>query len=374
MELRRSAASWVRTLRLVGGLVLMAYVTGHLANLSFGLVSLDLLDLLRAPIMRPWQTLPGQVLLYSALAAHLVLGLVAVVQRRSAASLNRMDLAQFALGLAIPLFLTLHVLRVRGGIILGAEPPSYAVLLIGYWRNAPISGLMQVLGLVAVWMHGCLGLYGWLRLYRWWPRVALFLYPAAFALPILALLGFVEAGKAALSRFTDAGARWTIAVRMALGKAAPLLPTLLGWRDRFLAIYLTVAAAALLVFAWRALRRRGRARVIHQGGLEIAASRGLSLLEIDRRQGLPHASACSGRARCGTCRVRVIDGVANLSPPSEAEVELLRRLKIDAPDIRLACQAILMGPAVTIDRLVPADAEDEAARQAAAETTALAVP
>jgi adenylate cyclase len=247
-------------------------------------------------------------------------------------------------------------------------------MLIGYWKNAPAYGLLQVLGLVAVWMHGCLGLCGWLRLHRWWPRVASFLYPAAFALPILALLGFVEAGKAALARYANPGAAWTVATRLALGKAARLVPTMLAWRNRFLVIYAMTAAAALLVFALNALRRRGCARLTHAGGLEIAASRGLSLLEIDRQGGIPHASACSGRARCGTCRVRVLDGISNLSLPSEAEAELLRHLHLEAADIRLACQAILVGPAVTIERLVPADVEVEAAREPDAEPAAVAAP
>jgi adenylate cyclase len=53
-------------------MVLMAYVTGHLTTLAFGLVSLDLLDRIRIPMMAPWQTGPGYVLLYGALASHLV--------------------------------------------------------------------------------------------------------------------------------------------------------------------------------------------------------------------------------------------------------------------------------------------------------------
>ena len=56
----RSTAAAVRSVRLVGGMVLMAYVTGHLTNLAFGLVSLDLLDRLRTPLMAPWQSIPAK--------------------------------------------------------------------------------------------------------------------------------------------------------------------------------------------------------------------------------------------------------------------------------------------------------------------------
>src|SRR5215472_1779849 len=125
----RSAAAAVRSVRLVGGMVLMAYVTGHLTNLTFGLVSLDLL---RIPLMAPWQSIPGQILLYSALASHLGLGLFAIAQRRSVASLNRSDAAQLVLGLLIPVFLAWHVLRTRGAIVLGGEHATYAVLMINY--------------------------------------------------------------------------------------------------------------------------------------------------------------------------------------------------------------------------------------------------
>jgi adenylate cyclase len=373
VKIRRSTAAAVRSIRLVGGTVLMAYVTGHLTTLAFGLVSLDLLDRMRIPMMAPWQTGPGQVLLYGALASHLVLGLLAVAQRRSAASLNRSDLVQLMLGLLIPVFLAWHVLRTRGAVTLGGDRATYSELMIAYWKVKPLYGLLQVLGLAAAWVHGCLGLYGWLRLRRWWPSIAPLLYPATFFLPILALLGFVEAGKDAVARFGGSGGGWAAEVRLGLGKVAALSPTLLVWRDRFLLGYASAATAALLVFAVQAIRRRRNARVIHAGGPVIAGGRGLSLLEIDRRQRIPHASACSGRARCGTCRVRILDGMANLSPIESAEREVFDRLSISDPDIRLACQAILIGPTVTITRLVPASAEEEAARDPDLVSAAIAV-
>jgi adenylate cyclase len=286
MKNRRSTAAAVRSVRLAGGIVLMAYVTGHLTNLALGLVSLDLLDWMRIPLMAPWQSIPGQILLYGALTSHLGLGLFAVAQRRSVASLNRSDTAQLALGLLILVFLAWHVLRTRGAIVLGGEHATYAALMINYWKVTPFFGLLQVLGLVAPWVHGCLGLYGLLRLRRWWPVVAPFLYPVAFALPILALLGFVEAGKRALAQFSHVGGGWPHQVHIALAKFAILAPELQVWRDRFLLGYATAAIAVCLVFLGQAIRHRRRTtRVIHAGGRQIAASRGLSLLEIDRQQG-----------------------------------------------------------------------------------------
>jgi ferredoxin len=60
--------------------------------------------------------------------------------------------------------------------------------------------------------------------------------------------------------------------------------------------------------------------------------------------------------------VRVLDGMENLSPPGAAETEMLDRLHLCASDVRLACQAILVGPRVSIERLVPASAEEEEGR------------
>src|SRR5258708_40153009 len=41
----------------------------------------------------------------------------------------------------------------------------------------------------------------------------------------------------------------------------------------------------------------------------------------------------------------------NLSPPKPLETELLNRVGVDA-DVRLACQAFLIGPGITVQRLV----------------------
>lgn len=48
---------------------------------------------------------------------------------------------------------------------------------------------------------------------------------------------------------------------------------------------------------------------------------------------------------CGTCRIRVLQGAASLSPPCAAERNFLRRLKDNGDDIRLACQVRIFGKA-----------------------------
>jgi adenylate cyclase len=54
---------------------------------------------------------------------------------------------------------------------------------------------------------------------------------------------------------------------------------------------------------------------------------------------VPHASVCGGRARCSTCRIRVIGDCASLPEPSQRESFVLDRVGTDSdPSIRLACQ------------------------------------
>ena len=67
--------------------------------------------------------------------------------------------------------------------------------------------------------------------------------------------------------------------------------------------------------------------------------KGLSVLDASLRFNVPHASVCGGRARCSTCRVRVVSDRRALPRPSGREAFVLARVGASAdPAIRLACQ------------------------------------
>jgi adenylate cyclase len=88
--------------------------------------------------------------------------------------------------------------------------------------------------------------------------------------------------------------------------------------------------------AWE--RRAGVVHLNYGERKSVALPTGLSVLEMSRVGGIPHASVCGGRGRCSTCRVR-IGGPdrANLPPPSAEEQKVLTR--VGAPEnVRLACQ------------------------------------
>jgi class 3 adenylate cyclase len=84
--------------------------------------------------------------------------------------------------------------------------------------------------------------------------------------------------------------------------------------------------------------------------VSIPLVEGDTLLEMVVGAGLPIAHLCGGRARCSTCRVRIVEGLESLTGRTEAEAAMAGRL--DLPDeVRLACQTYATGE-VRLGRLV----------------------
>jgi adenylate cyclase len=64
---------------------------------------------------------------------------------------------------------------------------------------------------------------------------------------------------------------------------------------------------------------------------------GLTVLEMSRAAGIPHAAVCGGRGRCSTCRIRVNAGLETITPATEGEAKVLERIHA-VERVRLACQ------------------------------------
>ena len=82
---------------------------------------------------------------------------------------------------------------------------------------------------------------------------------------------------------------------------------------------------------------------------------GQTILDISIGGKIPHWRECGGRGKCSTCRVRVLDGAANLSPANAVERRLARARRW-APAIRLACQARVLGD-VALERVLLSGAD-----------------
>lgn len=82
----------------------------------------------------------------------------------------------------------------------------------------------------------------------------------------------------------------------------------------------------------------------------IESNKSDTVLEALLANGIEHTHVCGGNAYCSTCRIMILDGVQNCSPPTSAERALAN--KLDFPvHVRLACQTKVTGD-VSIRRMV----------------------
>lgn len=327
-------------LRLWSGLILFAFATTHFLNHAFGLISVDLMESgqdLRTAVTR---SLPGTAILTAAAMIHFLLGVAKFLKTRTW-RLGLRSFIQLLFGLLIPILLIRHVLGTRGVHELFGIDDSYSYALWAMWPNEAFE---QAILMALVWVHGCIGLHHWLSMRQWY-RDALWLwYGVAVLVPTLGYTGFVEAGRANLLRgsyqnpFTPE-------------QYATIQHAFVVSSNTYYGILIGSVAVWLLLLA----RDRFGARITisYVNGPKVSAARGLTLLEISRLNRVPHASVCGGRARCSTCRVRVLQGLESLPPASEAEMQVLRR--VGSPfNVRLACQLRPVAN-LTVSTLLPAN-------------------
>jgi adenylate cyclase len=354
----RSAAAVVRQIRLWAGLVLFTYLTTHFLNHSFGLISIDAMLAGGEWFVVLWRSRLGTLTLYAAFTVHLLLAYWSLYRRRTL-RIPAWEATQLTLGLTIPLLLVWHVVGTRLAHELAGTQDTYSLVLLALWKLDPVAGWRQAIALVIAWLHGCVGLHFWLRLRPWYPRFARSIYSGFLLLPVLALLGFAEAGRE-ISRLAQDPA-FVPRVIAAAGLPGPEQRVVLGRVSR--SFFWGHLGAIALVLAARAtrehIRRRQGVRVTYPDGREVLVPAGFTILEASRFAGIPHASVCGGRGRCSTCRVRVIRGAEALPAASVDELRVLGRVGAPA-HVRLACQ-VRPRRDLSVMPLVPAGAGAAAA-------------
>ena len=352
---------WLRQLRLFTGLTLFTYVTTHLLDHTLGNVSIGAMEDGLIVQKWIWQGVVGTAALYFALATHYLLGLWAFYERRHF-GWTRAEVVQLVLGLSIPLLLMNHLFSTRISLAVYGTEKGYAQELYSFWVAAPHLGVLQVSVLIVAWIHGCIGLYQWLRLKpmfgRWMPS----LFCGAVLLPVLALMGFCQGGRTMLSLAHDPAWRAANLNPWQVG-TPPDNHQLLLWRNWSLAAAVALPGLVLLarlVRTWR--ERRGAAiRITYPNGKSVWVPLGFSVLDASRSAGIPHASICGGRGRCSTCRIRVVGGMDEVPAPSAGERAVLERVSA-APLVRLACQLRPQGD-VSVVPLLPANWPEAALRR-----------
>ncbi len=346
-----------RSIRLASGLFMFSFAACHFLSHATGLLLLDNMEHIgRRILLAPWRNTPMRVALLICFVTHGGLGLRALYRRRHL-RMPAIEAVQLGLGLVIPVLLIPHALDVRLGYSLFGFDDSYYRVVYKYWLTAPLTGLpRQFALLLAIWIHGCIGIHMWLRFRPGYLRWRAPLLIVATLIPTLATMGVNNAGwDAALRARTDASFRTQHGPPPAGSEhaieGAALADLLLSLQIGWIALVAAVALARAIRDS-RARRWQG-VTIAYSSGPTVRVPRGYSILEASRSISFPHESACGGRARCSTCRVRIHHGLADLPSPSLIERSTLAR--VGAPEnVRLACQvrpasdvglAVLLAPA-----------------------------
>ncbi|MCA1298341.1 adenylate/guanylate cyclase domain-containing protein [Stappia indica] len=334
-----SAAAFRQRLRLVSGLTLLTFAFTHFLNHMLGLWSLEAMEAGRELFLAVWRNPLGELLLVTAILTHVALALWKTARRRT----WRMPVwqwIQLLLGLAIPYLLIPHVIGTAGLAARFGYADTYRNVLTIFWPGLLVN---QTTLMVLVWTHGMIGLHFWLRLSKVYRRWFPWLLSVAVLVPVLASLGWIGAAR-----------------RLALVEQVPfpLTGEMITWSDPLILILqrgffglLALVVAAILV---RTIRRRfaETITITYPGGRTLRVVPGPTLLEVSRMNGIAHADVCGGRARCSTCRTRILAGGDSLPPPSTQEAQVLARIGAD-DTVRLACQIRPTAP-LKVQPLVPA--------------------
>ena len=327
----------LRQVRLVSGVVMFAYLLSHYLNHALGNISLEALAVGVSLHVAFWQFLPVTIVFYAACLVHTALGIWALYERRQF-RWKAIEPLQLALGLSVPMMIIAHIIGIRLGQTLFGHERLYPQVLFLYWIWAPHKIWLMLAVMTIAWVHGCIGLYLWLRMRAFFKRAAPFLLAAAVLIPTLSMLGFYQSGRMVID---NDSAEWRAETQsesqIGTRAEAQVLDRI---TDYFLYGYFGLIGIALLARGARTIneRRRGMINLSYGNGRTVRVPRGLSVLEASLRNNVPHASVCGGRARCSTCRIRIIGDHSELPEPSQREAFVLGRVGTPDPSIRLACQ------------------------------------
>jgi adenylate cyclase len=327
----------VRQIRLACGVVLFAYLVSHFLNHALGNISMDALAAGVYYHTAFWQFLPVAIAFYTAALVHTCLGISALYERREF-RWKAIEPLQLVLGLSVPALVITHVAGVRLGQTLFGHEKFYPQVIFAYWIVWPLKMWLMYAVMIIAWVHGCIGLYFWLRMKAFYQSAAPFLLAAAVLVPTLALLGLYQSGRNVVD---SDSAEWRTENLSPRAVGTPAEQAVLSRiEDYFLVGYLGLVGFVLAAKVVRAMaeRRAGMIALSYGNGRTVRVPKGLSVLEASLRFNVPHASVCGGRARCSTCRIRVIGDCASLPAPSQREAFVLNRVGADDPSIRLACQ------------------------------------
>src|SRR4029078_9044157 len=268
----------LRQIRLASGAVLFTYLVSHFLNHALGNISLAALAEVVDWQSLFWQSSPVTIVFYTACLVHTGLGIWALYERRQF-RWKAIEPLQLVLGLSIPLLILVHVVGVRLGRTLFGHEKLYPQELFLFWIGSPGRLWPMLAVLVIAWVHGCIGLYFWLRMKASFKRAAPFLLAAAILVPTLAMLGVYQGGRM-VTDSDDVEWRMNNLSPRQVGTTAQ--QDTLDRITRGMVIgYLGLLALALLAKGARAIheRRGGMVSLSYGNGRTVRVPKGLSVLE-----------------------------------------------------------------------------------------------
>src|ERR1700738_700213 len=243
----------VRQVRLASGLVLFAYLVSHFLNHALGNISMDALATGVSYHVAFWQFPPVGIVFYASALVHTGLGIWALYERRQF-SWKAIEPLQLVLGLSIPALIITHIVGVRLGQALFGHEKLYPQVFFAYWIVWPLKAWLMYAVITIAWVHGCIGLYFWLRMRAFFKTAAPFLLAVAVLIPPLAMLGLYQGGRSVVD---NDSVEW---------RAENLAPDKVGtWdeqavlsdiEDYFLIGYLGLLVLVLLAKGARAIHER----------------------------------------------------------------------------------------------------------------------
>lgn len=327
--------------RLTSGLILMFFVLCHLLSHIFLLVSLPIADKVLDAMMWFWRSDAGSIVLASTVVVHVSNALWSLYIRRYL-RMPAWEIAQLAMGLLIPPLVIIHIVGTKVSDKFFGTATNYPAVLAAHWLSPPYLGVpwlvaLQFLALLTVWIHACIGLHFWLRIRQWYPAWMPILGTVAVLIPALSLAGFIAGGNYIWREAEDPDFIANVVRDAKFTEEASAG----AWRwVRY--SFLAYGGLVLLPFAGRFVRGFVRRvnrppRLTFVDGRKMTIVPGATVLETLRANNVPLAAVCGGRARCTTCRIRVVNGLELLPKPVGLEAAALTRIAAPA-GVRLACQ------------------------------------
>jgi len=332
------AALIVRRSRTISGCILFFYVFTHLLNHSLGLISLDTMEQGRVIFLRFWRHDVLFYVLYGALSIHFLLGVYALVRRRSF-RMSRKEWIRNSCAVLIPFFLASHLsITLWGSRFLGLND-SYAFMIISTYIFDPFGYIILGLMLMLVWTHGSIGIIGLIEFREFYSKLRGLFQGLILGLPLIAYGGYIRAS-IELSEASQSNPITILELISNSNFTAEIGEKIVSLSDllQFLVYPILLSLFVAFYFIRNLLEKRFNSiQVQYTDGTTINVSRGSSLLEASHKAGRYHESVCGGRGRCTTCRVRVTSSLGELPKPNKIEQSVINRLNFDQ-SLRLACQ------------------------------------